>query len=170
MTSVALMLEHQQPVSLHTLALESWKLEICAANNAFIHGQHRRAFDHYQAALELASSGIKGLMQAEDVSLLVEAERQIAALVVTQHNLADLFRQAGQLAITVEHLCSAHETLFQLLHHSNEDVRTLAHRHSNVTYQELMSFIQRHGQHPRIKQTLLLTKYVCECCRQKVAH
>ena len=170
MTSVALASQHQQPVSLQTLTLESWKLEISAANNAFIHGQHTRAFSHYQAALELANAGVAGLFNAEDVELLAEAERQIAALVVTRHNLADLFRQAGQLTNAVEHLCNAHEALFQLLHHVNDGVRTLAQRHSNVTYQELMSFIQRHGQHLRIQQTLMLTKYICECCRQKVAH
>lgn len=157
--------------SAQTLYLELWKLEISAANNAFIHGQHSQAFSHYEAALNLAKTGVEGLMAAQEVlNLLAEAERQIAALVVTRHNLADLHRQSGQLDEAIAHLCSAHETLFQLFHHSHSDIRHLAERHLRVTYQELMTFTQRHGQHRRIKQSLLLTQYVCECCRQKVAH
>ena len=157
--------------STQILYLELWKLEIGAANNAFIHGQHAKAFSHYEAALGLAKTGVDGLMAAQEVmSLLAEAERQIAALVVTRHNLADLHRQASQLNEAVTHLCDAHETLFQLFHHPHGDIRELAQRHLRVTYQELMTFTQRHGQQVRIQQSLLLTQYVCECCRQKIAH
>jgi hypothetical protein len=151
--------------------LELWKLAISAANNAFIHGQQSKAFSHYGAALGLAKTGVEGLLAAQDVQgLLAEAERQIAALVVTRHNLADLYRHSSQLEAAITHLCDAHETLFQLFHHPHYDIRELAQRHLRVTYQELMTFTQRHGQQARIKQTLLLTRYVCECCRQKRAH
>jgi predicted negative regulator of RcsB-dependent stress response len=157
--------------STQTLYLELWKLEISAANNAFIHGQQAKAFNHYEAALGLAKTGVEGLMVAQEVlNLLAEAERQIAALVVTRHNLADLHRQAGQLDEAISHLCGAHETLFQLFHHPHGDIRELAQRHLRVTYRELMTFTQRHGQQMRINQTLLLTQYVCECCRQKIEH
>lgn len=157
--------------STQTLYLELWKLEISAANNAFIHGQQAKAFSHYEAALGLAKTGVDGLMVAQEVmSLLAEAERQIAALVVTRHNLADLYCQSSQLEEAIRHLCDAHETLFQLFHHPHGDIRELAQRHLKVTYQELMTFTQRHGQHARIQQTLLITQYVCECCRQKIAH
>ena len=168
MTSAAL--ANDQQFSIQTRMLESWRLEIIAANNAFIHGQNARAFNHYHAALELARSGVAGLLKASELVSIEEAERQIAALVVTRHNLADLFRQSGQLAKVVEHLCAAHEALFQLLHHADSEIRALAQRHSTITYQELLSYIQRHGQHIHIQQTLLLTKYVCICCRRKVAH
>lgn len=148
--------------------LESWKLEINAANNAFIHGQHVRAFEHYEAALTLAKSGVSDLLGREAVEdLLAEAERQIAALVVTRHNLADLFRQSGQLEQAIEHLCDAHEALFQLLHHTDLVLRAIAQRHLKITYRELMTFIQRHGPQARIQQSLLLTQYICDCCRQK---
>lgn len=154
-----------------TLNLESWKLEINAANNAFIHGQHSRAFHHYEAALVLAKSGVTDLLDVDAAeNLLVEAERQIAALVVTRHNLADLFRQSGKLDESVEHLCDAHEALFQLLHHPDTTIRAIARQHMKVTYRELMSFIQRHGPQMRIQQSLLLTQYICECCRQKTGH
>lgn len=157
--------------STQTLCLEQWKLEISAANNAFIHGQHAKAFDHYEAALSLARTGVDGLMAAQDaMSLLAEAERQIAALVVTRHNLADLHRQSSQLEEAVAHLCDAHETLFQLLHHPHGDIRELARRHLRVTYQELLTFSQQHGQYARIQQSLLITHYVCDCCRRKIAH
>jgi hypothetical protein len=152
-----------------TRILESWRQEITAANNAFIHGQHARAFGHYNAALELASIGVAGLFDVTQ-DFLEETERHIAALVVTRHNLADLCQQAGQRDSAIEHLCAAHETLFQLLHHENRDVHVLAQRHSNVTYQELLNFVQRYGQDLRIQQSLLLTKYACVCCRKKVAH
>ena len=157
--------------STQTLYLELWKLEISAANDAFIHGRHAKAFSHYEAALSLAKTGVEGLLAAQEVlSLLAEAERQIAALVVTRHNLADLYRQSGQLDKAIAHLCAAHETLFQLFHHPHGDIRELAQRHLRITYQELMTFTQRHGQQARIQQSLLLTQYVCGCCRQKVAH
>ena len=160
----------QQKVSQVTqlVNLESWKFEINAANNAFIHGQHSRAFEHYEAALVLAKSGVSHLLSREAVAdLLAEAERQIAALVVTRHNLADLFRQSGSLDHAMEHLCDAHEALFQLLHHSDLALRAMAQRHLKITYRELMSFVQRHGPQARIEQTLLLTQYICDCCRQK---
>ena len=151
-----------------TLNLESWKLEINAANNAFIHGQHSRAFHHYEAALVLAKSGITDLLGVKTAkNLLVEAERQIAALVVTRHNLADLFQQSGQINESVGHLCDAHEALFQLLHHPDTAIRSIAQQHMRITYLELMTFIQHHGPQGRIQQSLLLTQYICECCRQK---
>lgn len=157
--------------STQTLYLELWKLEISAANDAFIHGRHPQAFSHYEAALGLAQTGVDGLMAAQEVlNLLAEAERQIAALVVTRHNLADLYRQSGQLDKAIAHLCDAHETLFQLFHHPHGDIRELAQRHLRVTYQEIVGFTQRHGQQARIQQSLFLTQYVCECCRQKVEH
>jgi hypothetical protein len=165
------MLNTMDVSSTQTLYLELWKLEISAANNAFIHGQHSRAFSHYKAALSLAKTGVEGLMAVQEVmSLLAEAERQIAALVVTRHNLADLHRQAGELDDAIAHLCDAHETLFQLFHHTHADIRQLAQRHLRVTYQEMMGFTQRYGQQARIQQSLLLTQYVCECCRQKIKH
>jgi hypothetical protein len=150
--------------------LESWRREIIAANNAFIHGQHARAFGHYNAALELANAGIANLLSVTQVDLIQEAERQIAALVVTRHNLADFCKQAAQRDSAIEHLCIAHETLFQLLHHTSRDVHVLAQRHLNVTYQELLNFVKAYGQDLRIQQSLLLTKYACVCCRQKVPH
>ena len=165
------MLNTMDVSSTQTLYLELWKLEISAANDAFIHGQHSQAFNHYEAALGLAKTGVEGLMGAQEVlNLLAEAERQIAALVVTRHNLADLYRQAGQLNEAISHLCDAHETLFQLFHHPHSAIRELAQRHLRVTHRELMTFTQRHGQHIRINQSLLLTQYVCECCRQKREH
>jgi hypothetical protein len=170
MTSVAIARQNHQALSPGARILESWRLEITAANNAFIHGRHARAFNHYNVALELANAGITGMLNLTQIDFLEEAERHIAALVVTRHNLADLCQQAGQRDSAVEHLCAAHETLFQLLHHQSKDVHVLAQRHSNVTYQELLNFVQRFGQELRIQQSLLLTKYACVCCRQKVTH
>lgn len=155
--------------SAQTIHLELWKVEISAANNAFIHGQYSQAFNHYQAALDLAKAGVTNLLSIENASHLVfDAERQIAAFVVTHHNLADLYRQADQLTQTIAHLCDAHETLFQLSHHFHAEIRSLALRHLKFTYQELVSFTQQHGQYLRIQQTIILTQYICECCRQKV--
>jgi tetratricopeptide (TPR) repeat protein len=152
--------------------LELWKLEMSAANHAFNRRQHAQALSHYETALEIAKAGVALLLSAknEALDLLGEAERQMAALVVTRHNLADLFRQSGQLDAAVEHLCEAHEILFQLFHHSHAAIRALAQRHLKITYQELMVFTQRHGQQARIQQSLFLTQYVCECCRHKVSH
>lgn len=155
--------------SAQTIHLELWMVEISAANNAFIHGRHAQALKHYQAALDLASIGVANLLATENASHLVfEAERQIAAFVVTHHNLADLYRQADQLTQTIAHLCDAHETLFQLSYHLHAEIRSLALRHLKFTYQELMSFTQQHGQYLRVQQTIILTQYICECCRQKV--
>jgi len=168
---LATIIKHRQRPSLSlTQTLESWKREIIAANNAFIHGQHSRAFDHYNAALELANAGVVSLLGTAQVDFIPEVERLIAALVVTRHNLADLCKQAGQRNDAIEHLCAAHETLFQLLHHADRDVQVLAQRHSNVTYQELLNFVKGYGQNLRILQSLALTKHTCTCCRQTVAH
>ena len=165
------MLNFQPLGSVQTHNLELWKIEIITANNAFIHGQYQQARKYYEAALEIAKMGVIDLLAAEDAkNLLHEAERQIAALVVTHHNLADLFRQSGQLANTIVHLCDVHETLFQLSHHIHLDIRVLALRHLKVTYQELITFTQRHGKYLRVQQTLLLTQYICDCCRKKTGH
>jgi hypothetical protein len=154
-----------------TINLESWKIEINTANNAFIHGQHSQAFNHYEAALGLAKFGVSELLNTEHVAhLLFEAERQIAAFVVTHHNLADLFRQSGCLEKSIAHLCDAHETVFQLSHHKKVSMRELAQRHLKVTYQELIIFTQLHGNHFRIQQCLIMTQYICECCREKHGH
>jgi hypothetical protein len=160
-----------ESLSPQTLDLELWKIEMSTANNAFIHGQFAHAFNHYRVALDIAKKGVDDLLNTQDAThLLYEAERQIAALVVTYHNLADLFQQSNQLANTVAHLCDAHEILFQLSHHKQAELRELAYRHVKVTYQELMAFTQRHGKHVRVQQSLILTQYICECCRKKTGH
>ncbi|RYY75598.1 MAG: hypothetical protein EOO52_09440 [Gammaproteobacteria bacterium] len=160
-------LKHQQLHPTQTSNLEDWRLEIIAANNAFIHGQQMRAFAHYHSALALANIGIAGLLAGEDAATPEEVERQIAAMVVTRHNLADLFQQAEKSNEAAEHLCVAHEALFQLMHHKSADVRALAQRHTNVTHRELAQFIKSHGCNLRIQQSLLLTQFLCECCRHK---
>jgi len=171
MNATSLPLSDTSINSAQILNLELWKIEINIANNAFIHGQHMQAFNHYETALELAKTGVSELLNTANAThLLLEAERQIAALVVTHHNLADLFRQASQFENTVAHLCDAHETLFQLSHHKQADMRELAQRHLKVTYQELITFTQRYGRHLRVQQSLMLTQYICECCREKAGH
>jgi len=154
-----------------TLGLELWRIEIRAANDAFLCGQHELAFQHYEAALEIASQGVSDLLSTQHpTEILPEADRQIAALVVTRHNLADVCRRSAMPEQAVEHLCNVHETLFQLAHHPNLEITALAQRHLKVTYQELIGYTHRCGQHGRIQHCLLLTQYICACCRQKAKH
>ena len=148
--------------------LESWKTAIGAANNAFIHGQARQALELYQTALAMAKASVSDIItKASPKAAAIEIERCLAALVVTQHNLADLLGQSDRLDEASFHLCAAHEYLFQLRHHPDVGLGIIAQRHLKITYRELIIFVQRHGPHKRITESLLLTQYLCDSCRQK---
>ena len=157
--------------SSQAMDLELWKIQINTANNAFIHGRLPQALEHYEAALDIAKKGVDELLNTPEAThLLYEAERQIAALIVTHHNLADLFHQSSLLEKTVAHLCDAHEILFQLSHHQHAGLSQLGQRHLKITTQALMTFAQQHDTYIRVQQSLMLTQYVCECCRKKSSH
>lgn len=159
----------QLPDSTSTLRRKQWEHEIICGNQAYGRGNFLHARVSYEAALVLAKTSINELIDTSTPGwLAIDADEQIGALVVTQHNLANLFLKQGQIESVINHLCIAHETVFQLAHHPRTDIQRLARRHLNVTYRELMAFTHLHGKHNRIDQSLVMTQYICDCCRKKI--
>lgn len=80
----------------------------------------------------------------------------VAALVVSHHNLADLWTERGDADGAAAHLCRAHETLLALAFDDGRDacLRRAALRHLRETHLALVSHAARHGPHARITHAL----------------
>lgn len=130
--------------------LAVWQRATLRANRAFDRGDFAAAILQYRAALSLADT-FPGRSDDADAAL--------AALVVSHHNLGELYEHAGQIESAATHVCRAHE----LLHEFALDVsmlacwRDAAWRHGRVTYAALLQFLQRHPCHERACRAMALT-------------
>lgn len=76
-----------------------------------------------------------------------DADRGLAALVVSHHHLADLYLEVGLPAQAVLHLCQAHRAVL-------ESSIPHAWRHSRETHAALLLYQRCHGPHPAIAALL----------------
>ncbi|MEN0037111.1 MAG: hypothetical protein AAGC78_08585 [Cellvibrio sp.] len=140
------------------LILDAWVQAIQSGNQAFSSGNNKKARVSYQTALRVVRSMVKSTDGWGYAIPEHQVDAIMAALVVSQHNLADLYVHAGLLGRAAEHLCAAHQAIFDLLRHPVDSVAELAQRHLNMTRMELMTFLQSYGDYPLISQTLCATQ------------
>lgn len=94
----------------------------------------------------------------------------LAALVVSHHNLADLYRQRGQLLPAVEHTCAPHELLLRLAGDASSAVQKVAWRHLRQTRAVLLAWQRQHGAHPRIEECAHLWAQTTATARADYRH
>lgn len=94
----------------------------------------------------------------------------LAALVVSHHNLADLYRQRGQLLPAVEHTCAPHELLLRLVVDVPPTVQDAAWRHLRQTRAALLDWQRLHGPHPRIDECAHLWPQTAAIARSGYRH
>lgn len=140
------------------LILNIWVQAIQSGNLAFSSGNNRKARVSYQTALRVVRSMVKSTDDWGSRIPGQQVDAIMAALVVTQHNLADLYVHAGLLGRAAEHLCAAHQAIFDLLKHPVDSIAALAQRHLTMTRMELLTFLQSYGHYPLISQTLCATQ------------
>ncbi|WP_394790970.1 hypothetical protein [Rhodoferax sp.] len=142
--------------------LGQWENLARRGSQAMQTGHAGLALLSFQHALSIAQSLLHSA-QANDQAH--QADDCVAALVVSHHNLADLFthnRQPEQAAI---HVCCAHRTLLGLLRGQLPDRHDLlqppslalqqaAWRHSRETYAGLLQYQRDWGPCPAITQLL----------------
>ncbi len=104
-----------------------------------------------RAAASTASSALDRHIHARDA-----ADQILAALVVSHHNLADIYQAAHLPEQAAAHVCRAHAALMDLLADAAADtaLREAAWRHSRETHAELLLFIREKGPHPAVMQAL----------------
>jgi hypothetical protein len=146
-----------QPEESHHFSISAWKHAISLGNQAFLKGEVQGARIKYQTALYIAHTMLESASDLGDNSSIKMADSLIAAMVVTEHNLADLYAQSGLLGYATDHLCSAHKTLFALISHSAPELARLAQQHMTMTRMELLAFLQKYGDNPQISETLCAT-------------
>lgn len=145
-----------QPEERRQSSISAWKHAIRLGNQAFLNGEVQGARIKYQTALYIAHSMLEAANKWGD-SNVNRVDSLIAAMVVTEHNLADLYAQSGLLGYAADHLCSAHETLFALVAHAPAELASIARQHMKMTSMELLVFLQKYGDNPRINETLCAT-------------
>lgn len=108
------------------------------------------ALRHTRQALVIARS----LLDESPPS--VPVEDRVAALVVSHHNLADLYQAAHLPDQAVAHLCQAHATLMALCRDDTigTALRQAAWRHTRETHAALLLFLGENGPHPTVAQAL----------------
>lgn len=84
------------------LTMGQWKIHICAGNRCFEAEQNMTASGHYHRAIALADA----LLSGHD-----DPRAAVAALLVSHHNLADLYLRANQLTLAEDELRSVHQKL-----------------------------------------------------------
>lgn len=116
-------------------SLLRWEQLTRRANHAAYGGHSALAIFANAQALWVAQALLEGL------ALQARPDDCLAALVVSHHNLADLYRGVEHPAAAVEHLCSAHYSLVRLLHDAAQPmaVQEAAMRHLRETRAALQS-------------------------------
>lgn len=89
--------------------LHLWKGLICAGNSCFDEGQTLSALAHYHQAIRQAEMLVDECENTREV---------VAALVVSYHNLADLYLRDGHVNLADHSLCIVHQKLSDALHQS----------------------------------------------------
>lgn len=118
--------------------MERWKSYTQAGNAAFEAGELEAAEGHYQQARERAEKLLD--------LWLVPAEA-VAALVVSYHNLADLYFRQGRDQAAVSSLQTVHQMLMRRLRSTDTDParREALMQGVNRTYPELLQAQRRLG-------------------------
>lgn len=136
-----------------------------------------RAACQAQAAqqLEQALAGhVRALWAVEalldDPLLRTHPDPCLAALVVSHHNLSDLYRLRGQLLPAVEHCCTPHELLLHLAAGAPPAVQEAAWRHLCQTRAALLEWQRAHGPHPRIDECVRLWPQSCAPASAALRH
>lgn len=122
----------------------------------------RQALDaHRLGRLELAlAAHVQALWTVEALLdgpvLALRPDDCLAALVVSHHNLADLYRCRGQSPQAVDHLCLPHGLLLRLAGDAQvpPDVGQAAWRHLRETRAQLLAWQRAHGPLPAIDAAL----------------
>ncbi|TBV04095.1 hypothetical protein [Phytopseudomonas dryadis] len=127
--------------------MEHWQRTIEAGNRYFAEGSWVEAREQYLQALALAQVLFERWR---------DADAAVAALVVSQHNLADLQLMLGHPEEAAEHLCACHEHLLRSMANQRlaPALRQAALNHSRRTYTSLLNFIAEHGAYPRTDRLL----------------
>lgn len=123
----------------------------------------RRALDAGRAGrLEIALAGhVQALWLAEALvgsaaGLAREPDDRLAALVVSHHNLADLYRLRGPASQALLHLCEPQRLLLALAGRDDQPpaVRVAARRHLRETHSALLQWQRRHGAEATVEALL----------------
>nr|WP_315184973.1 hypothetical protein [uncultured Albidiferax sp.] len=125
-------------------SLTQWEGLVQRGTAAVQAGRPELALFSFHQALAIAQDLL-------DVPPAELTDDSLAALVVSHHNLADLYAQAGLLEPAAQHLCRAHRRLLALQHNCTHD---LAWRHSRETYAALLLHQRAWGPHPDITALL----------------
>ncbi len=130
--------------------MKYWKALITMGNTQFAANELNQALVSYQQALNWAQV----LFQRWAV-----AHEAVSACVVTQHNLADLYRCLGQPEQAAEQLCNCHRHLLQTITacETPPALRAAALRQSRQSYSALLEFRQEQGPTPSIDALLAHT-------------
>lgn len=129
-------------------AIERWQRVTLRGNRAYERRDRAGALSHYRAALSLAD-GLYGLGSANP-------DQALAALVISHHNLADLFEADGTPDSAAAHLCLAYEALIHAIEDEalSQAWRDAAWRHARIALEQLQRFLQRHPGHPRATRSV----------------
>ena len=112
------------------------------AQRASAHQQQGRllqALQLFRQALVVAEALLR--MPGQPVAD-TQAHACIAALVVSHHNLADLYLHSGAPATAAQHLCDAHASVLQLTTSDAPALSTAAWRHLRETRAALLQFVR----------------------------
>lgn len=82
--------------------MDTWKMFICAGNNCFKDKQSLTAITYYQKAIRLSER----LFNKEH-----DIQSAVTTMVVSHHNLADLFIQEGNAKLAENELRTVHQKL-----------------------------------------------------------
>lgn len=127
--------------------MDEWKKLIRRGNRCFEHDRLEKAWAWYEAALQEADCCVADCAMQGSRCRYLDALAAIAALVVTQHNLADLCVRGDRMEDAAAHLRAAHAKLMHLIDDINIPwaVRAAALRNSSQTRLAMLSFADEHG-------------------------
>ncbi|WP_148715480.1 hypothetical protein [Chitinolyticbacter meiyuanensis] len=129
------------------LDIGHWRRAIVAGNRVHAAGDTDSARRAYLYALSLA----QGLLSHGE-----DADEAVAALVVTHHNLADLYLASRRAELAADHLCAVHRQLLTLADGGAPALLAAARMHLRRTRMELLRFLAEHGSHAHVEATLAL--------------
>lgn len=130
--------------------MQDWRKAIDQGNQHYLNRQWQAAERYYRLALDYAD---------QHLAQWPDADEAVAALVVSHHNLADLYLATAASEQAARCLCRIH---WQLLHTCqcrdySSSLRQAAWRHSRHTYTELVHFLSLQGSHPQVEACLQQT-------------
>ncbi|MDB5846827.1 MAG: hypothetical protein JWP29_579 [Rhodoferax sp.] len=139
-------------------SLASWERAMQRGHQATAQGHTGVALRHTRQALDVARALLAARLVSAGLSRQApdDTDHRIAALVVSHHNLADLYHTAHLPDQAAAHVCHAHATLMALLASPDTDtpLQQAAWRHSRETHAALLLFVREKGPHPAVVTAL----------------